>query len=89
MENVLAAIAHWGNKDDGGSIELISNLEYQESNSAELTVLFNLYTANAMPLKNLLGEYKRRGILADDYDIDASIAASEAEGMTHLPVDKE
>lgn len=89
MENVLAVIAHWNNKEDGGSVELISNLEYQESNNAELTVLMNLYTAGAMPLKSLLAEYKRRGVLADDYDIDASVAASEAEGAKHLPFEKE
>ena len=89
MENVLAVIAHWNNKEDGGSVELISNLEYQESNNAELTALMNLYTAGAMPLKSLLAEYKRRGVLADDYDIDASVAASEAEGAKHLPFEKE
>ena len=68
---------------------MISNLEYQESNSAELTVLLNLYSAEALPLKTLLSEYKRRGVLADDFDIDASIAASEAEGKVHMPTEKE
>lgn len=89
MENVLKVIAHWSNQEDGGSVELISNLEYQESNSAELTVLLNLYSAEALPLKTLLSEYKRRGVLADDFDIDASIVASEAEGKVHLPTEKE
>lgn len=80
IENVLKYMALWVGESDGGSVTLNSNFDLIDFDASEASLLMNLRTAGNITRSTLLKEMKRRGVLADDLDIEAELEAVSAEG---------
>lgn len=74
VNNAMAVTAAWLGKDDGGTVEITTDFGPEEFKDEDATTLSRAREKREISRKAYLNELKRRGILADDYDIDGDVA---------------
>lgn len=81
VELAMKYTANWLGKDDGGSVQVDSDVDLGEADAAELDTLNKARAQRDISRKTYLGELQKRGILADDFDEeqDAEFLEEEAK----------
>lgn len=81
IEQALQLTAQWIGLETGGSVTLTSDVDINELDASELDALQKARAQRDISRMTYLEELKRRGVLADDFDMeaDAELLAEEAE----------
>lgn len=81
LNQALQFTAMWMKQPSGGTVELTTEFGPEEINQAELSTLSETRKMRDLSRVAYLGELKRRGLLDEEFDIDADAAMIEQETM--------
>lgn len=80
-QSALALTAQWLGQEDGGTVTLITDFGPEEASGIDISALSQARQARDISQQNYLIELKRRGILADDFDISNNKTELEEEAL--------
>lgn len=80
MNQALQFMADWVGEEDGGSVGLYKDFGAASLSDASAQLLLNTAMSSKISDQTLLNEYKRRGILSSDLDIEAEHELIAAQG---------
>ena len=81
MNQALHLTALWLKQDAGGTVTISTDFGPEEISQAELNVLIAARKAKDISREAFLEELQRRGLISDEYDIQADAARIEQEAM--------
>jgi hypothetical protein len=82
LEQCLVITAKWMNVELGeAKVTINTNYSFNETNSADIDALKSARMMRDISREALIGEYKRRGILSEDFNADRDAAIIEEEAM--------
>lgn len=90
VNTLLDYTAAWMGKDEGGTIQIVTDFGPEELTTQDITALIALRKERDISREGILVEYKRRGILADEFNVDEDADLLEGEimeGIASLDLD--
>ena len=83
IENSLLLMAKWAGlgEDAGGSVTLVGDFDFAETDSPTLAALHQMRASGDLSRQTLWAEYKRRGILSDGFDAEVEDVRLAEEGL--------
>lgn len=82
LNMVLSVMADWVNLEKYGSMSVTTDFGPEEESDADLRTLLEMRKNRDISRTTFLEEMKRRGLLSDEFDIEAENEAIEQELMT-------
>lgn len=79
VEQALALLALWMNEEDGGSASVYTGFTGTQAAVSDLEQVLKLRAARDISRKATLLEFKRRGTLSDEFDVDEDAKQREQE----------
>jgi hypothetical protein len=89
LDQALDFMAQWIGEKDGGHVQIYSDFGAATLAEASAQLLLEAKGDGTISHKTLLNEFKRRGIISPDLDLDAEIRTATAELASREPQRKE
>lgn len=84
VEQAMQFTADWIGQEDGGSVQINSDVDLNEADAAELDTLQKTRAQKDISRKTYLDELQKRGVLSDDFDEEQDQEFLEEEAKNSL-----